>query len=152
MKTSTKTRHFQKPKTDAEGGSMHAKRCCLWLKLQPPFSWTENSCSQVPLPKEEGEEAVAAAWSQHPPLPAHACIPERARCARQDALVTCGLATACHCWHLEAPGVEVRWDVGGVMSSVALGMKGHSSPASKAEMDSAVGCAWHHPPCNTQQS
>lgn len=69
---------------------------------------------------------MSAAWSQHPSLPAHACIPERAGCARQDALVTraCGLAAECQCWHLEAPGVKVGLDVGGLMSSVALGMKG----------------------------
>lgn len=89
MKTSHQTQALPKAqRSTAEGGSMHVQSCCLWLKLQPSFSWTENTCSQVPLSKEEGEEGrggcVSVGWSQHPPLPAQACIPEH---ARQDALV-----------------------------------------------------------------
>lgn len=61
---------------------MHAQHCCLWLKLQPPFSWAENSPPQVPLPREEGKEGRGGCVCSLES--AHACIPEH---ARQDALV-----------------------------------------------------------------
>lgn len=57
MKTSHQNQALPKAQhSTAEGGSMHVQRCCLWLKLQPSFSWIENSCSQGPLRKEEGKE------------------------------------------------------------------------------------------------
>lgn len=148
MKTSHQNQALPKAQhSTAEGGSMHAQPHYLWLKLQPWFSWTENSCSQT---RGGGQRrfGLQPGVSIHPantcpyPWPCH-----------KNALVTstCGLATACHCWHLEAPGVEVGLD-GGEGWCQAWHWQWRATQHQPAGMEPEVGRAWHLPPCNTQHS
>lgn len=71
----------------------------------------------------------------------------------KNALVTstCGLATGCHCWHPEAPGVEVGLD-GGEGWCQAWHWQWRATQHQQAGMEPEVGRAWHLPPCNTQHS
>lgn len=136
MKTSHQNQALPKAQgSTAEGGSMHAQHCCLWLKLQPPFSCTENSHSQVPLPKEEGEEGRGGCVCslESASTPARAC---QTGCPGDQCL-----------WlgpwvPLLAPrgswgGGGIGWR-GGVMLSMALGMEVPRNTASRDGPSSGI--------------
>lgn len=127
MKTSHQNQALPKAQhSTAEGSSMHAQPRCLWLKLQPWFSWTENSRSQR---REGGQRrfCLQPGVSIHP---------------ASTHLYPWTCQTECpgdqHLWlghwvPLLAPRGSrggVGW-WGGVMPSMALGTKGHSTPASR---------------------